>query len=179
MAIVQPKSQRWRLLAAHLFLLALCAAVVFPFLVVLSVSLRPGNFASGSLIPSTISLEHWRYVLGMPYIGVDGKQTMPDLPVMAWLWNSIKVAAMSACVTLLLSTTASFAQCDHKSVIPWFSTIPQHAGTTTRRGRRVDPVGRFATGNSSPAPRSSNFLLTRFENPVCAPRPSAHAEPVP
>jgi len=109
MAIVQPKSQRWRLLAAHLFLLALCAAVVFPFLVVLSVSLRPGNFASGSLIPSTISLEHWRYVLGMPYIGVDGKQTMPDLPVMAWLWNSIKVAAMSACVTLLLSTTASFA----------------------------------------------------------------------
>ena len=109
MAIVQPKSQRWRLLAAHLFLLALCAAVVFPFLVVLSVSLRPGNFASGSLIPSTISLEHWRYVLGMPYIGVDGKQTMPDLPVMAWLWNSIKVAAMSASVTLLLSTTASFA----------------------------------------------------------------------
>jgi maltose/maltodextrin transport system permease protein len=109
MAIVQPKSQRWRLLAAHLFLLALCAAVVFPFLVVLSVSLRPGNFASGSLIPSTISLEHWRYVLGMPYIGVDGKTTLPDLPVMAWLCNSVKVAAMSAAVTLLLSTTASFA----------------------------------------------------------------------
>ena len=43
MAIVQAKSQRWRLLAAHLFLLCLCAAVVFPFLVVLSVSLRPGK----------------------------------------------------------------------------------------------------------------------------------------
>ena len=47
MAIVQPKSQRWRLLAAHVFLLSLCATVVFPFLVVLSVTLRPGNFASG------------------------------------------------------------------------------------------------------------------------------------
>ncbi|MBL0087897.1 MAG: maltose ABC transporter permease MalG [Ideonella sp.] len=109
MAIVQPKSQRWRLLAAHIFLLSLCAAVVFPFLVVLSVSLRPGNFASGSLIPSSISLEHWRYVLGMPYLGVDGKTVTPDLPVLGWLWNSIKVAAASACVTLLLSTTASFA----------------------------------------------------------------------
>ena len=66
MPIVQSKSQRWRLLAAHVFLLLLCAAVVFPFLVVLSVSLRPGNFASGSLIPASISLEHWRYVLGLP-----------------------------------------------------------------------------------------------------------------
>ena len=84
-------------------------AVVFPFLVVLSVSLRPGNFASGSLIPSSISLEHWRYVLGLPYVGVDGKETLPDLPVMRWLWNSIKVATASAAVTLLLSTTASFA----------------------------------------------------------------------
>jgi len=109
MAIVQPKSQRWRIVAAHAFLLALCAAVVFPFLVVLSVSLRPGNFASGSLIPSSISLEHWRYVLGLPYVGVDGKETLPDLPVMRWLWNSIKVATASAAVTLLLSTTASFA----------------------------------------------------------------------
>ena len=100
MAIVQAKSQRWRLLAAHLFLLCLCAAVVFPFLVVLSVSLRPGNFASGSLIPQSISLEHWRYVLGLPYIGADGKLTAPDLPVLLWLWNSIKVAAASACVTI-------------------------------------------------------------------------------
>jgi maltose/maltodextrin transport system permease protein len=109
MPLVQPRSQRWRLLAAHLFLLALCAAVLFPFLVVLSVSLRPGNFASGELIPSRISLEHWRYVLGLPYPGPDGQMLQPDLPVMRWLWNSVKVAFMSGCVTLLLSTTASFA----------------------------------------------------------------------
>jgi maltose/maltodextrin transport system permease protein len=100
-AIVQPKS--------HLFLLLLCAAVVFPFLVVISVSLRPGNFASGSLIPPAISLEHWRFVLGLPYPGPDGQPILPDLPVMRWLWNSIKVALLSATVTLLLSTTASYA----------------------------------------------------------------------
>jgi maltose/maltodextrin transport system permease protein len=109
MAIVQPKSQRLRLLLAHAFLLALCAAVAFPFLIVISVSLRPGNFASGSLTPAAISLEHWRYVLGLPYPGPDGQPLLPDLPVLRWLWNSIKVAAMSAAVTLLLSTTASYA----------------------------------------------------------------------
>ncbi len=109
MAIVQSKSQGWRLIAAHLFLIVLCLLVAFPFIVVLSVSLRPGNFASGSLIPSTISLEHWRYVLGLSVIGPDGKLMQPELPVLLWLWNSIKVAVLSACVTLMLSTTASFA----------------------------------------------------------------------
>ena len=109
MAIVQSRNQRWQLLAAHLFLLALCAAVLFPFLIVLSVSLRPGNFASGSIIPATISLEHWRYVLGLPYPGPDGRMILPDLPVLLWLWNSIKVALGSAAVTLLLSTTAAYA----------------------------------------------------------------------
>jgi maltose/maltodextrin transport system permease protein len=109
MAIVRSKSQRWRVIAAHAFLIALCAVVAFPFAVVLSVSLRPGNFASGSLIPETISLEHWRYVFGLPYQGADGQMVLPDLPVLRWLWNSVKVAFFSAIVTLLLSTTASFA----------------------------------------------------------------------
>lgn len=109
MALVQARSQGWRLWLAHGFLLALCALVVFPFLVVVSVSFRPGNFASGSLIPETISLEHWRYVLGLPSIGPDGKPVLPELPVLRWLWNSVKVALWSALVTLLLSTTASYA----------------------------------------------------------------------
>jgi maltose/maltodextrin transport system permease protein len=109
MAIVQAPSQRWRKLAAHLFLLCLCTVVVFPFLVVVSVSLRPGNFASGSLIPDTISLEHWRYVLGFSFMGPDGRMVEPDLPVLRWLWNSVKVALLSGAVTLLLSTTAAYA----------------------------------------------------------------------
>ncbi|MBQ0930467.1 maltose ABC transporter permease MalG [Ideonella sp. 4Y16] len=109
MPIVQSRSQRWRKLAAHAFLLALCAVVLFPFLVVVSVSLRPGNFAAGSLIPETISWEHWRYVLGLPYAAPDGRLVEPDLPVLRWLWNSVKVATVSGLVTLLLSTTAAYA----------------------------------------------------------------------
>jgi maltose/maltodextrin transport system permease protein len=109
MAIVQSKNQRWRLLAAHAFLLCMCAAVLLPFAVVLSVSLRPGNFASGSLWPSEISLEHWRYVLGFPVPDAGGVMRIPDLPVLTWLWNSVKVALLSGVVTLVLSTTASYA----------------------------------------------------------------------
>jgi maltose/maltodextrin transport system permease protein len=109
MAIVVSKSQRWRVLAAHVFLLSFCLLSIFPFLVVLSVSLRPGNFASGSLIPETISLEHWRYAFGLPYQAADGSLIQPDLPVLRWLWNSVKIATISACVTLLLSTTAAYA----------------------------------------------------------------------
>lgn len=109
MPMVQSKTQRWRLIATHVFLILLCVAVAFPFVVVLSVSLRPGNFASGALLPDAVSLEHWRYVLGFSVLNADGKLVPPDLPVLGWLWNSIKVAALSACVTLMLSTTASFA----------------------------------------------------------------------
>ena len=63
---------------------------------VISISLRPGNFATGSLIPSSISLEHWRFALGLPYQAADGSLVEPDLPVLRWLWNSIKVATLSA-----------------------------------------------------------------------------------
>lgn len=43
MAIVTGKSQRWRVLAAHVFLIALICVTVFPLLAIVSISLRPGN----------------------------------------------------------------------------------------------------------------------------------------
>lgn len=109
MAIVTDKSQRWRLLAAHAFLIVLCAMVIFPLLMVVSISLRPGNFATGKLIPDHISLEHWRFALGIPSPGPDGQMVKPDLPVLLWLWNSVKVATLSATLALFLSTTAAYA----------------------------------------------------------------------
>lgn len=109
MAIVTDKSKRWRVIAAHLSLIALLVVTLFPFLVILSISLRPGNFASGSLIPPEISFEHWRLALGMSYQGPSGELIEPDFPVLRWLWNSIKVALLTATVTLLLSTTAAYA----------------------------------------------------------------------
>ncbi len=109
MAIVRSKNSRFKKIAAHLFLLTLCAVVMFPLLIVLSVSFRAGNFASGSLIPTSFSLEHWKFVLGFAYPGPDGQLIKPDLPVLTWLWNSVKVATLSGLSVLLLSTTAAYA----------------------------------------------------------------------
>jgi len=109
MAIVVARSNRWRVLAAHAAIIALLVVTLFPFLVILSISLRPGNFASGSLIPTEISFEHWRIALGMSYQGPHGELIEPDFPVLRWLWNSVKVAVLTATVTLMLSTTAAYA----------------------------------------------------------------------
>jgi maltose/maltodextrin transport system permease protein len=109
MAIVIDKSQRWRVLAAHAFLICLCLLVVFPLLMVISISLRPGNFAAGKIIPDSISLEHWRFALGLPSVASDGHLVYPDLPVLRWLWNSVRIATISACVCLFLSTTGAYA----------------------------------------------------------------------
>jgi maltose/maltodextrin transport system permease protein len=109
MAMVSGKNQRWQLLAAHAFLWALIALTVFPLLAIVSISLRPGNFASGSLIPEQISLEHWKLALGIPYQAADGSLVQPPFPVLRWLWNSVKIASISAFLIVAISTTAAYA----------------------------------------------------------------------
>ncbi len=109
MAIVTGKKQRWRVFAAHAGLWALLALTLFPLLAVVSISLRPGNFATGSLIPSTISLEHWKLALGIAYVAPDGTVTQPPFPVLLWLWNSVKIATISAALIVAISTTAAYA----------------------------------------------------------------------
>ncbi len=109
MAIVVDRSNRWRILAAHAVLIGLTALVLFPFLIILSISLRPGNFAVGSLIPAEISFDHWRLALGISYQGPNGNLITPEYPVLRWLWNSIKVSALSAGLAVLLSTTCAYA----------------------------------------------------------------------
>ena len=109
MAIVVSRSQRWRAFAAHGFLVLLLVFTLFPLAMVVSISLRRGNFATGSLLPDELSLEHWKLALGMSYVDVDGSVVRPPFPVMHWLWNSIKVATVSAFLILMLSTTAAYA----------------------------------------------------------------------
>src|SRR5262249_61813792 len=52
---------------------------------------------------------HGRRALGMPYIDVEGPVVKPPFPVMHWLWNSIKVAAVAAALIVALSTSAAYA----------------------------------------------------------------------
>ncbi|MBP6902008.1 MAG: maltose ABC transporter permease MalG [Burkholderiaceae bacterium] len=109
MALVTGKNQRWRVLALHLALWALIAVTLFPLLAVLSISLRPGNFATGSLIPTQISWEHWQLALGFTVTRPDGTLVPPPFPVLLWLWNSIKIATASALLIVAISTTAAYA----------------------------------------------------------------------
>jgi maltose/maltodextrin transport system permease protein len=109
MPIVTGKRQRWRIFAAHAFLWGLIAVTVFPLLAVVSISLRPGNFSTGSLFPSEISFEHWKLALGIAHVGADGVRVEPPFPVLLWLWNSLKVATISALTIVAFSTTAAYA----------------------------------------------------------------------
>ena len=109
MPIVTGRSQRWRVFAAHAFLWALLALTLFPLLAVVSISLRPGNFATGSLIPAEISLEHWKLALGIPTVDASGNVVNPPFPVLLWLWNSVKIATISALLIVAISTTAAYA----------------------------------------------------------------------
>ncbi|QQN50142.1 maltose ABC transporter permease MalG [Stutzerimonas balearica] len=109
MAMVQPKSTRYRLWATHAALLAFVAVILFPLLMVVSISFREGNFATGSLFPDNPTLEHWSLALGIPYTHADGSVTQPPFPVLLWLWNSVKIALVSSALILLLSTTSAYA----------------------------------------------------------------------
>lgn len=109
MAIVQPKSQKLRLLATHLLLLGFIALIMYPLLMVLAISLRPGNYSIGSLLPEEVSWDHWKLALGFPVTHENGSVTPPPFPVLLWLWNSVKVAAITAVGIVALSTTCAYA----------------------------------------------------------------------
>lgn len=110
-----PTQYRLKSAAAHLFLIGFIALILFPFLMVIAISFRKGNFALGALIPTgeNFSLEHWKYVLGIPYaeIMADGslRTVKASTPVLLWFWNSLKVATSASALIILLSGTAAYA----------------------------------------------------------------------
>jgi len=108
MPIVTGQSQRWRIVATHVSLIALLIVTLFPLLAIVSISLRPGNFATGSLIPTEITFDHWKLALGIAVTQADGTVVQPPFPVLLWLWNSIKIAFVSAFLIVALSTTAAY-----------------------------------------------------------------------
>ena len=104
-----------RLGISHMLLVALLVLVLAPYLMVISASLRRGNFAPIGLLPSQVSLEHWKYVLGIPYQEVINTATgelrtiKAETPPLLWCWNSIKVSAATSIGITFLSGTAAYA----------------------------------------------------------------------
>ena len=109
MAIVRGSSSWWHKWAAHAVLIAFAIFSVFPLVMIISISLRPGNFSTGDIIPREISLDHWKSAFGITFVNEKGVTVAPPFPVLRWLWNSVKIASISSVFVLLLSTTAAYA----------------------------------------------------------------------
>ena len=109
MAIVQPKSIKYRQFGTHILMWSFIAMIVFPLVMVIAISFRAGNFSVGEIIPTNPTLDHWKLALGFPVTDVSGKLIQPPFPVLTWLWNSIKVAGLSSIFIVVLSTTSAYA----------------------------------------------------------------------
>jgi maltose/maltodextrin transport system permease protein len=107
--VESPRSILIKKIAAHGFLLAFLALIMFPFLMIVSISFREGNFATGSFWPENPTLEHWVLAFGLDYTRADGTVVSPPYPVLVWMWNSVKISALSAIGVLALSTISAFA----------------------------------------------------------------------
>ncbi|MBD1556221.1 maltose ABC transporter permease MalG [Vibrio sp. S9_S30] len=109
MPMVQGQSLKYRVWATHIALWFFLVLILFPLIMVMAISLREGNFATGEIMPSNLSLEHWKLALGFRVMHADGSATAPPFPVLLWLWNSVKVAAISSVLIVALSTTSAYA----------------------------------------------------------------------
>ena len=101
--------------AAHAFLVCFLILVLVPFIMVISASMRQGNFAPSRLLPDKVSFDHWKFVLGIPYREVVNPATgetrtiKAGTPPLLWFWNSIKVSVIASAGIIFLSGTAAYA----------------------------------------------------------------------
>src|SRR6516225_6753026 len=100
---------------AHAFLILFVCLVLVPFIMVISASLRQGNFAPSRLVPDKVSFDHWKFVLGIPYQEIVNPATgetrliKATTPPLLWFWNSIKVSMVASAGIICLSGTAAYA----------------------------------------------------------------------
>ncbi len=109
MIVEHPRSLLWRKIAAHAFLIVFICLILGPFLVVVSISFREGNFTIGSLWPEHPTLEHWYLALGIPFTRPDGTLVEPPYPVLLWMWNSVKIGLISSIGVVAISTISAYA----------------------------------------------------------------------
>ena len=97
-------------LAKHLGLISFLLIILFPIMAIISISLNPTGGIGSSVIPDNISLNNWRYILGIPYEDpISGEIIESSFPILRWLLNSIKISFITAFLMLLLSTTSAYA----------------------------------------------------------------------
>ncbi len=109
MIVERPRDLLIKKILAHGFLIAFIALIMFPFLVVVSISFREGNFTTGSLLPDRPTLEHWYLAFGIPFTRADGTVVDPPYNVLLWMFNSVKIGAIAAIGIVMISTISAYA----------------------------------------------------------------------
>jgi maltose/maltodextrin transport system permease protein len=109
MIVERPRDLLIKKILAHGFLILFIGTIMFPFLVVLSISFREGNFTTGSLLPDRPTLEHWFLAFGIPFTRADGSVVQPPYPVLLWMFNSVKIALIAAIGIVSISTISAYA----------------------------------------------------------------------
>lgn len=109
MIVEDPRELRNKKIAAHAFMIIFIAIIMFPFLVVVSISFREGNFTVGSLWPESPTLEHWYLAFGFDYTRADGTVIEPPYPVLRWMLNSVKIGLFAGVGVVALSTISAYA----------------------------------------------------------------------
>ncbi len=109
MIVERPSELRVKKILAHGFLIVFTTLIMFPFLMVISISIREGNFTIGALWPEHPTLEHWYLALGLDYVRGDGTVIEPPYPVMLWMWNSIKLGLIAGAGVVTLATISAYA----------------------------------------------------------------------
>jgi maltose/maltodextrin transport system permease protein len=100
---------------AHAFVIGFLVLILVPFLMVISASFNQGNLAPSRLIPERFSLDHWKFVLGIPYEEMVDAATgetrliKAETPPLLWFWNSMKVSLIASIGIICLSGTAAYA----------------------------------------------------------------------
>jgi len=109
MIVENPRELLLKKLAAHAFLIGFVCLIMFPFLMIVSISFREGNFTVGKLLPENPTLEHWYLALGLDYTRADGTVVEPPYPVLLWMWNSIKIGLIASLGIVALATISAYA----------------------------------------------------------------------
>lgn len=97
-------------LVKHLSLIAFLLVVLFPVFYIISMSLNPTVGIGAEFVPKTLTLNHWRFLFGIPYIDeATGKEVLSSFPILKWFVNSLKISFIASFMMLLLSTTSAYA----------------------------------------------------------------------
>ena len=108
MSYINKKKSAEKLLL-HLVLISIALIVLLPIFSIVTISLSKSGSLKSGISLSELSLDNWKYILGIPYQNALGETIISPYPMMRWLFNSLKVSLLSAALMLFCSTTAAYA----------------------------------------------------------------------